>query len=72
MVTTIQISEALKRELQKRKIFSRETYEDVIWDLIEADKELSEETLRHLEASYRDIEEGRVYSLVEVKKELGL
>jgi len=72
MATTIHISEALKQELQKRKIFSRETYEDVIWDLIEADKELSQETLRNLEASYRDIKEGRVYTLDEVKKELGL
>ncbi len=72
MATTIQISEALKRELQKRKIFRRETYEDVIWDLLEIDKELSEETLRHLKESYKDIEEGRVYTLNEVKKRLGL
>ncbi len=72
MVTTIQISETLKRELQKRKIFSRETYEDVIWELIEMDKELSEETLHNLKESSKDIEEGRVYSLDEVKKELNL
>jgi len=72
MATTIQISEALKRELQKRKIFRRETYEDVIWDLLEIDKELSEETLHHLKESYKDIEEGRVYTLNEVKKRLGL
>ena len=72
MATTIQVSEELKRELEKLKIYPRESYENVIWDLLEANMELSEETKKELEKAYRDIEEGRIYTHKEVKKELGL
>ena len=72
MVTTIQVSEELKRDLEKLKLYPQESYENVIWDLLEANMELSEETKRELEESYRDIEEGKIYSHEEVKKELGL
>ncbi len=72
MVTTIQISEELKEELKKLKLYSRESYEDVIWDLLEANMELSEEMKKDLERAYKDIEEGRLYTHKEVKKELGL
>mgnify|MGYP003979812413 CR=1 FL=1 len=72
MATTIQISEDLQEELAKRKLFDRETYEEVIWDLIEDTMELSEETKRDIEKAQKDIKEGRVYSHEQVKKELGL
>ncbi len=72
MATTIQISEELKKELEKLKLYPRESYENVIWDLLEANMELSEETKKELEKAYKDIEEGRVYTHEEVKKELGL
>ncbi len=72
MATTIQVSEELKRELEKLKLYPRESYENVIWDLLEANMELSEETKKELEKAYRDIEEGRIYTHEEVKKELGL
>ena len=72
MATTIQVSKELKRKLEKLKLYPRESYEDVIWDLLEANMELSEEMERELEKAYKDIEEGRVYTHEEVKKELGL
>jgi len=72
MATTIQVSERLKRRLDELKLYPRESYEDVIWDLLEANMELSEEMKKELEKSYKDIEEGRIYSHEEVKKELGL
>ncbi len=72
MVATVQVSEELKRELKKLKKYPQESYESVIWDLIEANKELSEETKRELEEAYRDIEEGRIHAHEEVKKELEL
>ncbi len=72
MVATIQVSEELKRELKKLKKYPQESYESVIWDLIEANKELSEETKIELEEAYREIEEGRIYTHEEVKKELEL
>jgi len=72
MVTTIQISEKLQEELLSRKLFDRETYEEVIWDLIEDSLELSEETKAELAHSRQEAAEGKVHSLDDVKKELGL
>mgnify|MGYP004000802589 CR=1 FL=1 len=72
MVTTIQISEDLQQELANRKRFAKETYEDVIWDLIEDTKELSEETKRNIKIAEQQIKEGKTVSLEEVKKKLRL
>ncbi|MAF50659.1 MAG: hypothetical protein CMH64_01075 [Nanoarchaeota archaeon] len=71
MVTTIQISNDLQEALSKRKLFDRETYEEVIWDLIEDTSELSKETKKDIEEAEKDIKEGKVHTLEEVKKELG-
>ena len=72
MVTTIQISEKLQKELSKRRFSDKETYEEVIWDLIEDMLELSEETKRDIERSREEIKQGKVYTLAEVKKKIGL
>lgn len=72
MVTTIQISEKLQKELGKRKLYDRESYEEVIWDMIEDTMELSEETKKHIEQSRKEIKEGKTVSLEQVKKNLGL
>ena len=45
--TTIQISQDLQKELNEMKLFSRETYEEVIWNVIEDTKELSEHKTIH-------------------------
>ena len=72
MATTIQVSEDLQKELSKRKFFEKETYEEVIWDLIEDTMELSEETKRNIEQSEKDFKEGRFFTHNQVKKRLGL
>ncbi|QQG38934.1 MAG: hypothetical protein HYS32_00520 [Candidatus Woesearchaeota archaeon] len=72
MVTTIQISEDLAKELKERKFRDSETYEEVIWDLIENTLELSEETKNDIEKSRREIKEGKTKSLAQIKKELGI
>lgn len=72
MATTIQISETLQRELSKKKLFDRETYEEVIWDLIEDTLELSEQTKKDIETSRKQIKEGKYKTLEQVRKELGL
>jgi len=72
MATSIQISEKLQRELVKMKLYDKETYEDVIWDLIENVQELSEETKREIAEAREEIKEGRVHTLADVRKELGL
>ncbi len=70
--TTIQISKELLEKLKARKISDKESYEDVIWDLIEDTMELSEETKRNIATSRQQYKEGKYKSLEEVKKDLGL
>ena len=70
MVTTIQISEELKKELAKKKFSGRETYENIIWDLLEDAMELNEETKKEIEESREEIKAGKVHTLAEIKKEL--
>ncbi len=72
MATTIQVSEDLQQELLKRKLFERETYEEVIWELIEDSMELNENTIREIEKAREEIGSGRSFTLSEVKKELGI
>jgi len=71
-MTTIQVSNSLHNELIKRKLFDRETYEEVIWDLIEDTRELKDQTKRDIEKARDEIKAGKVHTLAQVKKELGL
>ena len=70
MDTTIQISNSLKKELLKRKFFNKETYEEVIWDLIEDNKELSEQTKKEIAQSRAEYKAGKTHSLEKIKKEM--
>jgi hypothetical protein len=72
MVTSIQISEGLQKELTRRKFFEKETYEEVIWDLVEDSRELSEEAKEEIALARAEIKEGKSHTLAEVKKELNL
>ena len=72
MTTTIQISEALQNELIKRKLFDRETYEEVIWDIIEDTMELNEQTKKEIAEARKEFKEGKFYTLQEIKKEVGV
>ena len=42
MATTIQVSNKLAQELKNRKMYDKESYEEIIWDLIEDTVELSQ------------------------------
>ncbi len=72
METTIQVSKELRTELQNRKFSTKESYENVIWDLIEDTAELSEETKRDIAEARKEFKKGKFKSLSQVKKELGL
>jgi predicted transcriptional regulator len=69
MATTIQISNELLEELKKRKLYNKETYEEIIWDLLEDTMELSEETLKNIQQAEKEIKAGKTHSLEEVEKE---
>ena len=72
METTIQISNKLRETLQTRKIGEKESYESVIWDLIEDTMEISEETKREITEARNEIKEGKFKTLSQIKKELGI
>jgi len=72
MATTIQISKKLLSTLKNRKQYDKESYEEVLWNLLEDTMELSEETKRNIERSRKEISEGKTISLNEVKKKLGI
>ncbi len=72
MATTIQISEGLQKELTNRKLSDKETYEEVIWDMVEDSKDLSEETKKEIADARAEIKAGKFYTMAEVKKELGI
>lgn len=70
MATTIQISNDLLERLKIMKFNDKESYENIIWDLLEDSMELSEETKKHIAQSEKEIKEGKTISLEEVKKKL--
>ncbi|MCL4349971.1 MAG: hypothetical protein M1414_06820 [Candidatus Thermoplasmatota archaeon] len=85
MVTTIQIDEKLKARLDQLKIHHRESYNELISRLISSSspKLVSRDTLietlevlsdsefiKGIERGIKDIEEGRVKPLSQVRKEL--
>ena len=85
MVTTIQIDEKLKTRLDQLKIHHRESYNELISRLINSSspKLVSRDTLietlevlsdsefiKGIERGIKDIEEGRIKPLSQVRKEL--
>ena len=72
METSIQVSKELLETLKKRKMNNKESYEEIIWDLIEDTMELSEETKKNIEISRQQYKEGKVHKWEDIKRELKL
>ena len=72
MATTIQISEKLQQQLISKKLFDKESYEEVIWSLVEDTEEIGEETKKEIEQARTDIKTGKFYTHAQVKERLGL
>lgn len=68
--TTIQISKDLLEDLKSRKMYDKESYEDLIRDLLEDTMELSAQTLANIKKSEEDINAGRIKTLAEVEARL--
>tara|TARA_Y100000034_G_C6724113_1_gene320470 strand:+ start:237 stop:455 length:219 start_codon:yes stop_codon:yes gene_type:complete len=72
METTIRISRDVKAQLDKMKLFERETYNDVIENMIEDNLELNEKTKKEIEEARKRVKKGEVYTHEEVGKMFGL
>ena len=68
--TTIQVTGDLVSVLKQKKMYDKESYEEVIWDMVEDTAELSEETKREIEQARTEIKAGKFKTLAQVKKEL--
>ena len=71
MATTIQITESLQKELARKKLYEKETYEEVIWNLIEDTMELNAETKKEIQEARGEYKKGKVHTFEQVKRELG-
>lgn len=70
--TTIQVSSKLKSALDKRKIVEAESYEEIIWGLLEDNLALSEETKAEIARAEADLKAGRYKTIGQVREELGI
>ena len=72
MATTIQISKELHNSLKKRKLSPTESFEELLWDLLEDSMQLNEETRKEIEQARKDYAKGLFFTLEQVEKEAGL
>ncbi len=73
--TTIQIKKTLKKRLDLLKAYPNETMDQLIERLADSKidyEPLSEEEIKGIEKGLADIKAGKVYTLEEVKKKLGI
>ena len=68
--TSIRISSNLLNTLKKFKE-GKDSYEEVIWDLIEPHLELSKEAKKDITLSKKEYKKGNFITLEEIKKEIG-
>jgi uncharacterized ubiquitin-like protein YukD len=68
MGTTINISNELQKFLNSRKLFDKESYEEVIWDLVEDSLRINEQTKEEIKLAKK----GKIFSFDEVMKEAGI
>ncbi|MEK6937179.1 MAG: hypothetical protein AABW58_03860 [Nanoarchaeota archaeon] len=70
--TTIQLNYSTLERLKNLKKFDRESYDEVINEIINGleEEELSDEEIQEIQEGLEDIKKGRVYSIEDVAKEL--
>ena len=72
--TTIQININTLERLKRLKSFERQSYNEVLNNLIENAEEenLSKEEITEIQRGLEDIKKGRIYPIETVAKELGI
>ena len=69
--TSIQIKKDTKLKLDSLKISKRDTYNDIIENLLEDSYELNKETMEDIQKAIEEYKQGKSHSLEEVKNQLG-
>lgn len=72
--TIIQIGKETALMLKEMKTFTRQTYDDIIRELISEKQHdtLTKKELKEIEESLKEIKAGKIYSIEDVAKELGV
>ena len=70
MANAIRVSKELLAKLKERKLYDKESYEEVIWDALEDSMELSAEAKKRIKLAEADVKAGRLHSLKDVEREL--
>ncbi len=71
--TTIQISHKTLEKLKSLKRYERESYEDVVNNLIEeSEEELTPEEIEEIEDALEEVKRGEIYPIEKVAKELDI
>ena len=72
--TTIQIDSETLERLKTLKQFSRQSYNDVLSNLIDniEEESLSEEEIEEIKIGLEEIKKGETYPIEDVAKELGV
>ena len=72
-MTMVQLRKSTVEKLKKQKRYPRQTYDEVVNELIDDDVEiLTPEELKEIEQGLADIKAGHGKSLEQVAKELGI
>jgi predicted transcriptional regulator len=72
MTTTIQVSDDIRKQLEKMKLYERESLNEVIERMIEDNMELSDKTKQEVEEARKRVKSGRFITHEEVKRRLGI
>lgn len=75
MKTTIQIDKKVKNKLESLKVHPKESYNEIIERLISIsydEEELSEEALKNIEESLKQIKQGKTITHEQLKERLGI
>ena len=70
--TTVQLTRELVNALRFKKMYDKESYEDIIWDLLEDSKEVNSETKRDIAVGLAEIRAGKAVSLEKIKTKYNL
>ena len=70
--TSIRISKQLLAILQSMKTHPKESYEEIIWEVIEPHLDLNEKTKKEIEESIDQYKKGEYYTLDEIEEKYGI
>ena len=70
MATSIQVSRRLQQQLQKRKLTGKETYEEIIWGLLEDTAEMHTAVKKAMIRARRDVKQQNLRAFFSLQREL--